>query len=725
MIGLAGGEVMQEKSRAEKEDKDSGIEAGTHNRLIHEKSPYLLQHADNPVDWYPWGDEAFDRAAKENKPIFLSIGYSTCHWCHVMEHESFESPEVAALMNEAFVSIKVDREERPDIDSVYMTVCQMLTGGGGWPLTVIMTPDRRPFFAGTYFPREDRFGRTGLLGLVPRIKELWDEKHEKVLESAGRITKALQEGAGIEPGPGLGESALESAYGYFDSVFDSTWGGFGKAPKFPTPHNLLFLLRYWKRTKNGRALDMVEKTLQTMRGGGIYDQLGFGFHRYATDSTWLVPHFEKMLYDQALLAMAYTEAYGATGRQEYRKTVEEIFTYVLRDMTSPQGGFYSAEDADSQGEEGKFYLWTADEIRDVLDGEEADLVMTALGVEEQGNFGEEAAGGKTGRNILHLREAPAGKAKELGIDEKELEQRLDEARLKLFEAREKRVHPSKDDKILTDWNGLMIAALAMASRTFDEPAYAQAAGRAASFILGEMKEGEGGRLLHRYREGQADIRAFSADYAFLIWGLLELYEATFDAGQLRLALELNSDFIDHYLDAESGGFFQTADDGEDLLVRRKSAQDGALPSANSVAALNLARLGRMTGDSGLDEKAREVFRAASVMAGKFPEAHTQLLVGLDFSIGPSYEIVIAGKPGAEDTMKMFEMLRKHYIPNKVVLFRPDEESPDITKIAAFTKNQKSLEGKATAYVCMDFHCRLPTTDPCVMLRQLARDDVES
>ncbi|MGH7890123.1 MAG: thioredoxin domain-containing protein, partial [Thermodesulfobacteriota bacterium] len=474
------------------------------NRLISEKSPYLLQHAHNPVDWYPWGEEAFVKAKNEDKPIFLSIGYSTCHWCHVMENESFEDEEVAKLMNDAFVSIKVDREERPDIDSIYMTVCQMLSQGGcGWPLNIIMTPDKKPFYAATYIPKENRHGRAGMLEFIPRIKEIWKTQRDNVLDSADQITSAIRQASQVsneKKGKELDGSTFEKAYDQLAQNFDTVHGGFGRAPKFPTPHNLLFLLRCWKRTGKDKALEIVEKTLSAMRRGGIYDHVGFGFHRYSTDPEWLVPHFEKMLYDQAMLSMAYIEGYQATGNRDYEKTAREIFTYVLRDMTSPDGGFYSAEDADSEGEEGKFYLWTEDEIRKVLNKEESDLVMKVFNVEKGGNFSDEATGRKTHSNIFHLSGSLSDAASLLNLEREQLERRIETAREKLFSVREKRIHPHKDDKILTDWNGLMIAALAKGASAFDEPKYAEAAGRAVGFILSRMQKSDG-ELLHRYRDG--------------------------------------------------------------------------------------------------------------------------------------------------------------------------------------------------------------------------------
>jgi uncharacterized protein YyaL (SSP411 family) len=695
------------------------------NKLISEKSPYLLQHARNPVDWYPWGADAFNRAQNENKPIFLSIGYSTCHWCHVMEKESFEDPEVARLLNETFVCIKVDREERPDIDNTYMTVCHMMSGSGGWPLTIIMTPDKKPFFATTYVPKETRFGRIGMKEIIPSIKALWTGKRSELLTSAGQIAGALEQ---IESeargslGSELGESTLKKAYDQLARSFDAQNGGFGTAPKFPTPHNLMFLLRYWKRTGDKQALAMVEKTLEAMRLGGIYDHVGFGFHRYSTDNRWFLPHFEKMLYDQALLAMAYIEAYQATdGKEAYEQTAREIFSYVLRDMTNREGGFYSAEDADSEGEEGRFYLWTWDEVGHVLSGEEAELMARVFTVKKDGNFTEEATGRETGKNILVLKKPFAVIASDLAISTNELAQRLEVARKKLFEARTKRVRPHKDDKILTDWNGLMIAALAKGAQAFDDSRYADAARRSADFILATMVDAKG-RLYHRYRDGEAAIGAFLDDYAFLTWGLIELYETTFASSYLQRALDLNALMLEHFWDGEGGGFYFTADDADRVLVRKKEIYDGAVPSGNAVAMLNLLHLARLSAHTEYEEKAAVLSRAFSDSIAQSPGAYTQLLIALDLARGPSYEVVIVGDSHAEDTKAMVRALRKAFAPRKVVILRPvGETAADITRLAEFTKDLVCLDQKATAYVCRAFRCDLPTTDVNQMLRLLEKE----
>jgi len=680
------------------------------NRLAYEKSPYLLQHAENPVYWYPWSEKAFEKAKKENKPVFLSIGYSTCHWCHVMAHESFEDLDVAKQMNETFVSIKVDREERPDIDGVYMTVCQMMTGSGGWPLTIILTPNKEPFFAATYIPKETQFGRVGMLTLIPRIRELWSTRQAEVLSSANQITASLQNNIPGAPGEDLNEPLLHIAYAQLLDRFDEHHGGFGNAPKFPTPHNLLFLLRYWKRTNDIRALNIVEETLRAMRYGGIYDHIGFGFHRYSTDQQWLVPHFEKMLYDQALLAIAYTEAYQATKKTEYAETAREIFAYVMRDMTSPEGAFYSAEDADSEGEEGKFYLWTNDEIKQVLSQERADLAARLFSITADGNFTDEFSGRKLGHNILHLTRSIDELASELSMSALGLRTRIDEVREELFAYREKRVHPHKDDKILTDWNGLMIAALAKGAQVFNEPSYASAARRAADFILENVRNSEG-QLLHRYQDAKAAIIAHVDDYAFLIYGLLELYEATFEVHYLETALGLNEELIRHFWDHDNGGFYFSADNGERLLVRQKEIYDGAVPAGNSVAMLNLLRLGRLTASADFEGKAAKIGRAFYSNVSQMPSAYTQLMVAADFAIGPSYEVVIAGDLQANDTRQMLETIHGIFLPNKLVILHPTVQNhPSIDDIVPFIKDYTTKDGKATAYVCLNYSCQLPTTD---------------
>ena len=691
--------------------KDGGEEF---NRLIFSQSPYLLQHARNPVDWYPWGEEAFAKAKKENKPVFMSIGYTTCHWCHVMEHESFEDDEVAALMNKHFICIKVDREERPDIDQIYMAVTQAMTGSGGWPMTIMMTPDKKPFFAGTYFPKRGRFNRPGMMELLPRINQLWTEKNDQITQDAERISQYLVKMQGDTSGDDLTSQTLAKAFSHFERSFDETHGGFkfGRN-KFPTAHNLSFLLRYWKRSENPQALKMVEKTLSEMRKGGIYDHVGLGFHRYSVDAEWKVPHFEKMLYDQAINSIAYLECYQATGKQEYADTAREIFEYVLRDMTAPEGGFYSAEDADSEGVEGKFYLWSPAQVRNIVGKDEGNLYCKVYNIIEGGNFQDEATGETPGTSIPLLKKSLAEFAKELKLDEKELKARLEKSRRKLFLEREKRIHPQKDDKILTDWNGLMIAALAQGAQVLDDQRYADAAKKAADFTLDKLRNKDG-RLLKRYRNGNAGLPAHLEDYAYFIWGLNNLYEATFDAKYLQASLAQNEILTKHFWDAKLGGYFMTADDGETLIVRSKDIYDGARPSGNSVMMLNLLRLGRITGNADFEHKAYALGKAFSGRIELGPGQFTFLMQALDFAVGPSFEVVISGEAGKTDTQTMLRKLRKPFVPNKVVLLR-GKEAGAIAKIAPYTESQAMREGKATAYVCQNFACKMPVTDPEKML----------
>ena len=695
------------------------------NRLIDEKSPYLLQHAGNPVDWHPWGEEAFARARREDKPVFLSVGYSTCHWCHVMAHESFEDPEVARLLNDAFICVKVDREERPDIDKVYMTVCQLLTGSGGWPLTVVMTPDKHPFFAATYIPRENRFGRVGMLELVPQIRRAWKTRRDDVLASTRQILDAVRKTAREAGQEDPSQELLADAFDVMRSSFDAAHGGFGPAPKFPIPHHLCFLLRFWKRRGSAEALRMAEKTLQAMRAGGLCDHLGFGFHRYSTDASWQVPHFEKMLYDQALLAIAYAEAFQATGNDFYGRTAREILTYVARDLTAPEGGFYAAEDADSEGKEGRFYLWTEAEIRRVLAPGEADVAIRSFHVRRDGNYLDEAAGEKSGENILHMKRTAAETAAEAGVDAAKWAAVLERARRKLFAAREKRVRPHRDDKILTDWNGLAIAAFARAAAVFDDAAFLKAADRAAGFVLRAMGARDG-RLLHRYRDGQAAIPANLDDYAFMIWGLIELYEAGFEWSHLREALRLQEAQDRHFWDGAAGGYFFTPDDGEALLLRQKDIHDGAIPSGNAVSLLNLLRLARMTGRPGLEDRAARLARAFASRLRGYPSGHSHFMLGLDFLAGPAAEIVIAGDLQRKDAQDMVRSLRKVFLPNKVVIFRqPGEAASGASGLFEFADGMKAIGGRATAYVCVNQACSRPTHDIDEMHRLLDPDRVDS
>ena len=671
------------------------------NALINEASPYLQQHAHNPVHWYPWGEEAFAKAKKENKPIFLSIGYATCHWCHVMEKEDFEDEEVATAMNKTFISIKVDREERPDIDQVYMQVAQMMNGSGGWPLNILMTPDKKPFYAGTYIPKYSRNGRVGMLDLSAKVGQLWQQDREKLEQSAGKITELLATRSGEQSTPSdMDVSKLaKKAVDDLKQSFDTEHGGFGSAPKFPSPHKLLFLLRQAQKNQDDKSLLMVEETLDAMRAGGLFDQIGFGFHRYSTDTEWLLPHFEKMLYDQAMLMMAYTEAYQLTGHARHAKVVREIAEYVLRDMRDKTGGFYSAEDADSEGIEGKFYVWKTSEVEQLLGKKNAEKIKKTFLLSKKGNFHDEATGKMTGKNIPHLSTwTDAGLAKD-----------IESIRTKLFKEREKRIHPFLDDKILTDWNGLMVAALAKASRVLNEPKYLQAAQDCADFLLQTMRDKQG-RLLHRYRHGDAGITGHLDDYAFFVWGLIELYEASFDAKYLKEALNLNKDMLTRFA-SESGGLYLTAHDAETLLVRPMEAWDGALPSGNAVAASNMLRLARMSSSSELEVAADKIFKAFSALLTQAPVGVTHMLSAQMYAAVDGIEVVLAGDKHSQQAKVMIEALNQRYLPDAVVLWR-DEES---IKLIPFIKLQTPMNNQVTAYVCKNFQCNQPVTDSQAML----------
>jgi uncharacterized protein YyaL (SSP411 family) len=661
------------------------------NRLIHEKSPYLLQHAHNAVDWYPWGEEAFEKAKEEDKPIFLSIGYATCHWCHVMEHESFENEEIAHLLNEAFVCIKVDREERPDIDHIYMTVCQMMTGSGGWPLTIIMSPDNKPFHAATYIPPDSRFGRIGMKQLIPRISNAWSARRSEVLESAEQITGVLAAQNTQSPSAKLSVKVLDEGYRELMKQYDVRKGGFGSQPKFPTPHKLVFLMRQGEE----KGIHAAEHTLEEMRKGGIYDQIGFGFHRYSTDEEWLVPHFEKMLYDQALLAIAYTEAFERTRKPFYREVTEEIFTYVLRDMTAPEGGFYSAEDADSEGEEGLFYVWDAPEMKAIV-GDEYDFAAKVWNISPSGNFRDEASGQMTGKNIPHLSAL-------LNASDAN---RLSALRNTLFEDREKRIHPLKDTKILADWNGLMIAALAKAGRAFGEQEYTDAAIKANAFIEKKMRA-ENNRLWHRYRDGHTAVPGQLEDYSFLIYGLLELYEATFDVRYLDTALKYNDILEVWFKDSEQGGYYMTASDAEKLIIRPKELYDGAIPSGNSVHMFNLLRLARLTGRFELEQQAGDVGRVFGGVVQKAPSGFAQALIAVQFGAGKTTEIVVVGARDSSETRQMLDYVNSVYNPGKVLIFKDTQDADMISKIAPFTRRQGLVDGKTTVYICHNFSCEQP------------------
>ncbi len=673
------------------------------NPLNTEKSPYLLQHVDNPVVWYPWAELAFKRARDENKLIFLSIGYSTCHWCHVMAHECFEDEEVAELLNLHYISIKVDREERPDIDQVYMEVCQRLTGSGGWPLTIIMTPDAQPFYAATYLPKHGRHGQHGMMNLLPWVADKWQGDPDSLRNASKEIVGEMQGGMSPDAGNSISLDLHTEAEQTLKRTFDRQYGGFGTAPKFPRPHDLTFLLQVYRLSGDEQCLSMVEQTLQLMRNGGIYDQIGFGFHRYSTDEKWLVPHFEKMLYDQAGLVLPYLEAWKISGDEIYARTVREIFTYLLRDMSSPKGAFFSAEDADSEGVEGKFYFWSEFDVTTQLDAD-AEAFCTTYNVLTDGNYHDEMTGKVTGNNILHLSPASAG-----APDKSALAECLDASRRKLFEAREKRVRPHLDDKIITAWNGMAISALAESGRVLGDQEYIESACRTADFILTSMRSKDG-RLFRRYRLGEAAIPAFSEDYAFLARGLLDLYAATFDPQHLAQTIELANILRQFLQDPDNGRLYDTPHDGEKLLIRPSSTFDGAMPSASSVTLDVFARLFLLTGDSSWQDVADHLLHALSAEVSRYPAGYTQFLQSANWLLRPTREIVIVGSPGEASTETMLSVVRSANLQQTVVLFKPENSSEAIVSLVPFVQSMKTMHGRATAYVCQNFTCRAPLTD---------------
>jgi uncharacterized protein YyaL (SSP411 family) len=680
------------------------------NRLANEKSPYLLQHAYNPVDWYSWSDEAFQSAKEEDKPVFVSIGYSTCHWCHVMEKECFEDNQVADLMNRTFICIKVDREERPDLDAAYMAVCQSMGRNCGWPLNVIMTPDKNPFFVASYIPKDNRYGAVGMLSLVPQIGDIWRTRRAE-MESIGKeIKEQLAVQAIVEADNILDKNILDNTFEQMFLRFDQENGGFGRAPKFPSPHNLLFLLRYSNRTNEKTASMIVEKTLRAMRLGGIFDQIGLGFHRYSTDSQWLIPHFEKMLYDQALLSLVYLEAYQALGAPKFMITAKETLEYVLRDLASPEGGFYSAEDADSEGEEGKYYLWTLNEVKQAT-GEDADLAIKLFGVKAEGNYFE-SPNGKTGKNILHLAMPLEQVASESNLTIDTLIGKLGLITKLLFQVREKRIHPFKDDKVLVDWNGLMIAALARANQILIDEKYLQAAIKTADFILKEMKTPEG-KLYHRYAKGEKAINGFLDDYAYLVYGLIELYESSFEEKYLQSSIELTKTMITQFWDKEKGGFFFTTKSADDSVPMLKQSYDGAVPSGNSVALHNLLRLARISGEASFEEYAKKLLNVFSFEVNGQPLGHTFMLAGLEFALGPTFNVVLVGDPSDKNTVAMLEVIRKEYLPNLTITIWTPEKTLAVPGVV-----YERIEGKPTAFVCRDQACMPPTNRIDKMLELL-------
>jgi len=683
------------------------------NRLAQETSPYLLQHQYNPVHWYPWGEEALRKSREENKPIFLSVGYSACHWCHVMEHESFEDEGIAEILNEHFVSIKVDREERPDIDGIYMEAVQMMTGQGGWPMSVFLLPDLRPFFGGTYFPPHDKWGRPGFKNVLLRLAEVYRTRQDDLNTNAESITANLQQMGVVTATQGdLKSEWIDQAVHELKERFDSTWGGFGSAPKFPPSMALMLLLRKWKRSPDPELLKIVEITLQRMALGGMYDQLGGGFHRYSVDNYWLIPHFEKMLYDNALLSRVYLEAYQATRSAFYRSVVADTLDYVLREMTSPGGGFYSAQDADSEGEEGKFFVWRPEEIEEILGKEEADIFCRFYSVTEEGNFE-----GQT--SALFIQKPPRVFAEELGITEEKLFDVLQRGRAKLFAERERRVKPGLDDKILTSWNGLMIGSMALAGRILEHRPYVEEAGKAADFILNNMRDERG--LLRSHREGVSKFNAYLDDYAFLILGLVDLYEASFEPRWIRSASDLAREMISRYWDDEGGAFFFTAHDHEQLIVRKKMTQDGAVPSGNSMAALGLLKLAKLSGEAEFAERGEGVLRSFGDYLGRVPAAFHMMLVALDFHLDSPVEVAIVGERNAEDTQAVLRAVDSRFIPNKVLAFKSEASDEDADAAVPLLDGKSMVDGQATVFLCENFTCKEPLTDLEKIEKALERD----
>jgi uncharacterized protein YyaL (SSP411 family) len=687
------------------------------NGLIHETSPYLLQHAHNPVDWYPWGDEAFDKAQKEDKPVFLSIGYSTCHWCHVMERESFENEQTAKILNEHFVSVKVDREQRPDIDEIYMNAVVMMTGSGGWPLSVFLTPEGKPFYGGTYFPPYDSYGRPGFERVLLSVAEAWKNRRRELVGSAAKMNELLQNQVGPADKSNLSPELLDNAFANFRDSFDPVNGGFGNAPKFPQPVNLSMLLGYWHRTADNQALEMVEKTLDAIAAGGIYDHIGDGFHRYSTDAQWLVPHFEKMLYDQALLGKVYLQAYQTTKKERYAQIAKEVFDYVLRDMTNPAGGFYSAEDADSEGREGTFYLWDPKQTASILNEEQARLFNAFYGVTNEGNF-------EDGKTILSITTSIQQLQKQFHKDQAAIENILAAARAKVFREREKRIRPHRDEKIITAWNGLMISALAYGGAVLEEEKYIKAAGRSTEFILSVLNRN--GRLMRYCKDGQVIQKAFLDDYAFTVMALLDLYEASFDTKWLIEAKTLTERMIELFADRNGGGFFLTGKDNEKLIARTKPGSDAVIPSGNSIAALVLLKLGKLTMNQHFTEVGGKVLETFSQQLEISPAYSSAMLIALDFRLGPTQEIVIAGNADEPDVKLMLRLIHGTFLPNTVVvLHEPDKTDSALYDIVPFVKNLTPIKGKATAYLCENYVCKEPVNNIAEFEKLIARKIVKS
>jgi len=679
------------------------------NRLAQETSPYLLQHAHNPVDWYPWGPEALERARREDRPIFLSVGYSACHWCHVMERESFESEAIARLMNENFVSIKVDREERPDLDEIYMKAVQSLTGQGGWPMSVFLTPELEPFFGGTYFPPHGAYGRPGFADVLLGLARAWKEDREQVVGQGRRLRERIAGEGRLDARGELDQGLLDRSLAALEQSFDPLWGGFGDAPKFPHAMDLRLLLRHASRKAGSSALGMVLLTLDRMANGGLCDQLGGGFHRYSTDREWLVPHFEKMLYDNALLVPAYLEAFQVTREERFAAVARGACDWMLREMTTPEGGFASSQDADSEGEEGRFFSWTPAELRQVLGPELGDRAAAWFGVREGGNF-------EGGTSVLSRPDPAERIAQQLGLEVGALVESMRAARARLFAARAGRAAPGTDDKVLVAWNGLAISALAQAAQVLGEPRYAQAARRAAEFVWSALRTADG-KLLATYRAGRAHIEAGLDDHVFLLQGLLDLYETDFDPSWLARAGVLELEVEGRFADREHDGFFTTADGQADLIARLKGPQDGALPSGNAVHVLNLLRLADLTGDAELAHKAQRTLLAQAELLNRYPAAFSQMLTAVDFLARGPVEVVIAGRPGDPAFEALLRESRAHFLPSRVAAATHAQADP--ARIPLLRDRPPPAHG-ALAYVCRHYACRAPVSEPAALGLELEK-----
>jgi len=705
------------------------------NRLAQEKSPYLLQHSHNPVDWYPWGEEAFAKARREDKPIFLSVGYSTCHWCHVMAHESFENEEVATTMNREFVNIKVDREERPDVDRVYMTFVQATTGGGGWPMSVWLTPDLKPFVGGTYFPPEDRYGQPGFKKVLERIAAAWKQDHEKIAGQGARIVEALREAQTAQPAAAekIDAKILSAAYEQFSRSFDARDGGFGSAPKFPRPVTLNFLSRFYARDPSSdsgkHALEMDLITLRKMAAGGMHDHLGGGFHRYSVDRYWHVPHFEKMLYDQAQLALAYLDAFQITQDRQFASVARDILDYVARDMTSKEGGYFSAEDADSLFEHGKpehgegaFYIWTKNEIDTAL-GNAAEIFDFHYGVQSHGNApeGSDPQDEFRGKNILIERHTIAETAQHFQKPEDAVRDLLRQSREKLFAIRSKRPRPHFDDKIIAAWNGLMISAYARAAQILDEPRYLKSATLATNFVRAHLWDDSKKTLYRSYREGRGRVEGFADDYAFVIHGLLDLYEASFDIEWLKFAIELQETQDRLFFDGKNGGYFSTSGKDESVVLRMKDDNDSAEPAASSVAAHNLLRLAQIRDKKQWEERAEKTISAFRTTLSRFPSAMPQILVALDFSSRKPRQIVIAGKKDAPETKALLSEVHRHFLPTTILLVADGAEGQKyLGEDLEAIDRMSMVDEKPAAYVCENFTCKAPVIDSNQLAKLLAQ-----